>query len=87
MDTKLLRQQTPTGQEGLFSESQAVKSGVPQGTILAPLLFLIYIDDLLLINANISLYADDTVLYSIIHSISDCQALQNVLNSLSQWAT
>jgi len=65
-----------------FSESQAVKSGVPQGAILAPLLFLP-----LSINANIGLYADDTILYSIIHSVSECQALQNDLNSLSQWAT
>ena len=74
--------------EGSFSESQVVKSGVPQGTILAPLLFLIYINDLpLSINANIGLYADDTILYSIIHSISDCHALQEDLNTLSQWAT
>jgi len=35
MDTKLPHQQTPTGQEGSFSESQAVKSGVPQGTIFS----------------------------------------------------
>jgi len=39
------------------------------------------------INANIGLYADDIILYSIIHSISDCQALQDDLNILSQWAT
>ena len=52
------------------------------------IVFNIYINDLpLSIIANISLYADDTILYSIIHSISDCQALQNDLNSLSQWAT
>ena len=77
--------------DGSTSESHAVNSGVPQGTILAPLLFLCYINDLPLssINANIGLYADDTILYNytVIHSTSDCLSLQNDLNSLSQWGT
>ena len=74
--------------DGSTSESHAVNSGVPQGTILAPLLFLCYINDLpLSINANIGLYADDTILYIVIHSTSDCLSLQNDLNSLSQWGT
>ena len=74
--------------DGSTSESHAVNSGVPQGKILAPLLFLCYINDLpLLINANIGLYADDTILYTVIHSTSDCLSLQNDLNSLSQWGT
>ena len=52
--------------DGSTSESHAVNSGVPQGNILAPLLFLCYINDLpLLIIANIGLYADDTILYTV----------------------
>ena len=86
MDTKLAHQQVIL--ERSSGESQADKSGIPQETIPAPLLFLIYSNDLpLSMNANIGLYADDTILCSIIHSISDCEALQNDLNSLSQWAT
>jgi len=69
--------------DGSTSESHVVSSGVPQGTILAPLLFLCYINDLpLSINANIGLYADDTILYTGIHSISDCMSLQNDFNTL-----
>ena len=73
--------------DGFTSESHPVNSGVPQGTILAPLLFLCYINDLpSSIQSKIGLYADNTILYSTIHTISDCITLQEDLNSLTQWA-
>ena len=44
---------------------------------LAPLLFLIYINDLPLhVSNKVCLYADDVVLYSIIHTVDDCHNLQ-----------
>ena len=74
--------------DGFTSESHPVNSGVPQGTILAPLLFLCYINDLpSSIQCKIGLYADDTILYSTIHTLSDCITLQKDLDSLTQWAT
>jgi len=60
---------------------------VPQGTVLAPLLFLIYINDLpTAIHNKIKLYADDVLLYSRIVSTNDCQNLQQDLDLLVQWA-
>ena len=69
------------------SDSHHVLSGVPQGTILAPLPFLIYINDLPLhVSNKVRHYADDVILYSNIHSIEDCRSLQNDLDSLMEWS-
>ena len=69
------------------SDSCNVLSGVPQGTVLAPLLFLIYINDLPLhVSNKVRLYADDVILYSHIHSMDDCCILQKDLDSLTQWS-
>jgi len=64
---------------GIFSESSFVSSvGVPQGTVLGPLLLLVYINDMPLnVSSNIGLFADDAYLYVSI--------LQNDLNALVNW--
>ena len=63
------------------SNLTAVTSGVPQGTVLAPLLFLCFINDLPNgIMSKIKLYADDVLLYNTIHSQEDCHNLQQDLN-------
>ena len=50
--------------EGRNSEYRQLSSGVPQGSILGPLLFLVYINDLAsIIKTNIRMYADDSSLY------------------------
>ena len=65
----------------------SVVSGVPQGTELAPLLFLLYINDISNnINSTIRLYADDVLIYRVIESETDCQSLQDDLNELEHWA-
>ena len=72
---------------GQTSDSTAVLSGVLQGTVLGPLLFLCYIDDLpRSIKSKVRMYADDTLVYNVINSISDCIHLQNNLLLLEKWA-
>ena len=74
--------------DGQASDPVAVLSGVPQGSVLGPVLFLIFINDLPEnIRSSIRLFADDCVLYRNIESPMDCQILQDDLNSLAQWET
>ena len=65
--------------------------GVPQGSVLGPLLFLIYIDGCanttLNNNSDITLYADDLSLFSPIHSPEDYDRLQEDINRLAAWVT
>jgi len=73
--------------EGVFSEWSHVLSGVPQGSVLGPALFLCYINDLPeAIASFIFLYADDTKLFRRIDSSVDKDALQKDLDQLVSWA-
>ena len=63
-----------------------VLSCVPQGSVLGPILFLIFINDLTdNIKSSVRLFADDCVLYRNIHSLQDCLILQKDLDSLGLW--
>ena len=74
------------------SESDVVKviSGVPRGSVLSPLLFLIYVNDLCNITlshgSKVSMYADDLVLYNVIDTESALLSLQEDINNIVQWA-
>ena len=71
---------------GIKSESSVVRSGVPQGTVLGPVLFLILINDIdENIDSSSSLFADDTRVTRRIDSEEDVEKLQNDLNKLYQW--
>ena len=62
---------------------QPVTSGIPQGSVLGPLLFLIYINDLPIhVNSTIYMYADDTKIYREIRDKHDQEILQKDLDSL-----
>ena len=72
--------------DGATSEKAPVLSGVPQGTVLGPLLFLLFINDLpASVNSKTRLFADDCIIYRKINSIKDCQQLQHDLQRLAEW--
>ncbi len=75
--------------EGTKSRSLPVLSGVPQGSVLGPLLFLVYMNDLpaLVKQSTIYMFADDVKCVRPIWCYSDCELLQNDLDSMSCWST
>jgi len=72
---------------GKFSRWLPVTSGVPQGSILGPLLFLLYIDDLATVvhHSTIKLFADDVGIYHEVKGYEDCKKLQDDLNRIFLW--
>ena len=70
-----------------MSNSIITTSGVPQGSHLGPILFILFINDInnYITHSKFLLYADDLKLYSRINSPLDCSKLQIDLNSLQRW--
>ena len=75
---------------GKLSGTNDIVSGVPQGSILGPLFFLVYVNDLknVLFGKNYQLYADDTVIYSTNNSFEGANNdLQNILDKFGVWCS
>jgi hypothetical protein len=75
--------------ENSLSSEKNISSGVPQGSVLGPLLFLLYINDLpntITDKVKIKLYADDVKLYMIYKDENDKIHLQNALDQLFKWS-
>ena len=73
--------------EGETSAWTAVHSGVSQGSVLGPLLFLVYINDLEDgVASNIIKFADDTKIFRRVQTRQECRTLQDDLNRLDQWS-
>ena len=74
--------------DGCHSSWANLRAGVPQGSVLRPLLFLLYINDLTnCVSTNIRLFADDAVIFehgTNIHTL--CNSLQNDLFRINEWA-
>ena len=74
--------------DGEISESAEVKSGVPQGTVLGPVLFLLFINDITeaIQYADIQIFADDCKLTLKIENQSDHQKLQRDIEAAIMWS-
>ena len=72
---------------GISSQWVSVTSGVPQGSIIGPKLFIMYVNDLpdQCKNSEKKLFADDSKFYRTIRTIVDCVLLQNDLNNIYEW--
>ena len=71
------------------SSSCNVASGVPQGSIVGPLLFVLFINDIsenISPKTNIAMYADDTKIWREIHTKRDNEILQSDISALEKWA-
>ena len=71
----------------VVSDWKDVLSGVPQGSVLGPLLFIIFINDLPdVVKSLCKLFADDTKLIATISNPNDLTILQNDVDNLVEWA-
>ena len=72
---------------GEFSSWKPVTSGVPQGSVLGPVLFIIYVNDLPdSLESFFKIFADDTKVYTAVDKRSDQEKLQQDLLKLSDWS-
>ena len=71
-----------------ISSSRTVSLGVPQGSILGPVLLLLYVNDLpdVVENYKIACFADDTKIFRHVDSIADASLVQSDLFNLDNWS-
>ena len=73
--------------EGQVSDWCNILSGVPQGSVLGPLLFVIYINDIdEVVNSKLLKFADDTKIFDKVNSVEEVENLRTDLRSLVSWS-
>ena len=81
------RQRVIVDPDGRSSGEAPVLSGVPQGTVLGPLMFLTYVNDITSdLTSQMKLFTDDALLFRPIKSEKDCKSLQKDLDTLEIWS-
>ena len=89
MSDFLLDRQMRTVIRGTASQYREVTSGVPQGSVLAPIMFLIYINDLGVDISNgsyLNMFADDAKIQRKIQNENSCKELQEDINKIKAWS-
>ena len=87
LDWVMVKGQEVTRCNGKCFRCSYVTSGVPQGSVLGPLLFVIYINDIELgISSNIRKFADDTKLFWKVGNEERCEQLRADLRKLYEWS-
>ena len=71
-----------------LSKPEIVTSGVPQGSILGPLLYILYVNDLpTVVKTRTLMYADDIKLFTTVSNNEDAALLQRDIDNIVSWAT
>ena len=90
MESFLVGRTQQVSVNGILSAEKPVLSGVPQGSVLGPVLFLLYINDIVdSLETNMLLFADDSKLFkhvSVNSAQEDCEAIQRDLARLEDWS-
>ena len=69
------------------SSRRNVTSGVPQGSVLAPIMFQIYVNDMQCgVTSYMNMFADDAKLMRVIKNTVDCQELQGDIDKIDEWS-
>lgn len=87
IESFLVKRRMRVGVRGQFSDWCSVDSGVPQGSVLGPILFLVYVNDIPeMVDCKLKMFADDTKIWNSVKNMTDNMLLQEDLDKLSEWS-
>ena len=86
MKNYLVGREMRTVVRGIKSEWRKVTSGVPQGSVLGPIMFLVYINDMPTgVDSYMNMFADDAKIMRKVRNLEDCNKLQEDLDKIYEW--